>query len=241
MKLSLGTESIARAAARRPWITVGVWAAVLAAAFVMVSALLGGALTNDNRMTNQPESMKAQAITDERLGKSDKIDEMIIVSSPTLTVDDAAFQTQVESLFTDLNALGNTVVQGGATYYMTGDKTLVSADRHATLIPFTMPKDGDQHIEQVYALTDKVNAAGSFTVYNTGTASFNHDAGTLAEDTMKTGETIGISVALIVLAIVFGAIVAATMPIILGVVAIVAALGLTALVGQAMNLTMGVT
>ena len=72
-------------------------------------------------------------------------------------------------------------------------------------------------------------------------ASFGHDTTILAEDTMKTGETVGILVALVVLAIVFGALIAATLPIILAIVAIVAALGLTSLVGQAMDLTFTIT
>jgi putative drug exporter of the RND superfamily len=52
---------------------------------------------------------------------------------------------------------------------------------------------------------------------------------------------IGIGAALIILAIVFGALSAALLPIAIGGVAIVLALGLTALVGQAMDLTFTVT
>jgi RND superfamily putative drug exporter len=63
----------------------------------------------------------------------------------------------------------------------------------------------------------------------------------LGESTMKTGETVGIAVALIVLALVFGAIAAAFLPVLLGIAAIVVALGLTAVVGQTMDLTFMVT
>ncbi len=241
MKFSLGTEYLARASARRPWVTIGIWIAVLAAAFVVISTFLGSALTNENNMTNKPESMVAGDIITDRLGKSDSIDETIIVNSSTLTVDDPAYKAQVEKLFADLNALGKDVFLGGATYYMTNDPSMVSQDRHSALIAYKMPKDGDKHIEQIYQLVDPITAAGTFTIYNTGTASFNHDAMDLGEKTAQTGETIGIAVALVVLAIVFGALIAATLPVILGVVAIVAALGLTALVGQAMQLTFTVT
>jgi RND superfamily putative drug exporter len=241
MKFNLGTEALARACAKRPWLTIGIWAAVLVIAFVLISTLLGGALTNDNKMTNEPESVKASLLMDNRLGKTDNIDENVIISSKILTLDDPVFKSQVENLYAGMEALGPEVFVGGVTYYTTNNPVLVSADRHSTMIAYQMPKDGDKHIQAIYDLSDTVNAGGMFQVYNTGNASFNHDANVLAENTMKTGETVGIAVALVVLAVVFGAVVAATLPIILGIVAIVAALGLSALVGQAMELSFTIT
>jgi RND superfamily putative drug exporter len=95
-------------------------------------------------------------------------------------------------------------------------------------------------MDQVYALGDKY-ATGAFEVFHTGTAAWSADGMKLGEDQMKNGESIGITAALIVLAIVFGALAAALLPIAIGAVAIVVALGLTALVGQAMDLTFSVT
>jgi uncharacterized membrane protein YdfJ with MMPL/SSD domain len=92
MKFNLGTEALARACAKRPWLTIGIWTAVLVIAFVLISTLLGGALTNDNKMTNEPESVKASLLMDNRLGKTDNIDENVIISSKTLTVDDPVFK-----------------------------------------------------------------------------------------------------------------------------------------------------
>jgi RND superfamily putative drug exporter len=241
MKFNLGTEGLARACARRPWVTIGIWAAVMVVSFVLISTLLGGALTNDNKVTNEPESVKASLLMDNRLGKSDNIDENVIIASKTLIVDDPLFKDQVEKLYADMAALGPEVFVGGVTYYMTDNPVLVSADRHSTMIAYQMPKDGDKHIQAIYDLSDIISAGGVFQVYNTGNASFNHDANALAENTMKTGETVGIAVALVVLAVVFGAVVAATLPIILGIVAIVAAMGLSALVGQAMDLSFTIT
>ena len=63
----------------------------------------------------------------------------------------------------------------------------------------------------------------------------------VAEDDLKTGETFGILLALIILLVVFGALVSALLPIILAVVAIVVALALTALVGQFGDLSFFVT
>jgi putative drug exporter of the RND superfamily len=237
------TENLARACARRPWVTVGVWACALGIAVFFITTMLGGALVTDVKPTNNPESNQAQTILDERLGKSDNktLDEMIIVRSQTLTVDDPLFRAQVEQLYGSLMVMGQDVVLGGVNYYLTKDESLVSPDRHSTMMPFTMPRDGDKKMEQVYSMADRFTAGGVFEVFHAGSAAFSADSTRLGEKQAQNGETIGILVALVVLAIVFGALAAAFLPILLGGVAIIAALGLTALVGQAMDLTFTVT
>jgi len=242
MRTKNWTESLARACARRPWVTVGVWIAAIAIAVFLMSTFLGDALVTDVEPTNNPESNAALTLMNERLeiSETEDLDEMIIVRSDTLTVDDAEFRSHVERIYADLTALGQEYVLGGATYYMTQDASLVSPDRHSTFIAFTMPLDADEKIDEVYALGDGY-VTGSFEVYHTGSAAFMADSMKLGEDSMATGETIGISAAIVILAIVFGAIAAAVLPIILGIVSIVIALGLTALVGQTMDLTFMIT
>ena len=241
MGFRLSTQSLARASARRPWLTIGIWGAVIAAALFCVSTLLGGALTTSITATDNPESIQACNIIDQKLGKTETLNETIIVKSPTLTVDDPAFKAEVEKVFSSVMALGKDVVVGGANYYMTGAAAMVSPDKHSTIISLVMPHGSEKQIEKIYATTDPLAVVGTFEIYHTGDAAFAEDTTKLAENTMKTGETVGIAVALVVLAIVFGALAAALLPIALGIVAIVAALGLTAIVGQAMDLTFSVT
>jgi RND superfamily putative drug exporter len=241
MNLKRGTATLARLTARHPWTTIGIWVGVMAVAFFLISTVLSGALTTDMVITNNPESKQADTIIADKLGKNDSLNEMVIIRSATLTVDDPAFRQQVETAYADIIALGKNVVLGGVNYYMTGDSSMVSADRHATFITVIMPHGSDKQVSQIYGVTDKIAAGGTYEVFHTGDASFNQDTTKLAEGTMKTGETIGIGVALVVLAIVFGALAAAFLPVVLGVVAIIVALGLTALVGQAMDLSFTVT
>jgi RND superfamily putative drug exporter len=241
MKKRNWTESLARACARRRWLTVGIWIIALILAVFGIVKLLGGALVTEAEFTSKPESMVAFDLMNERLGTDpNELDEMIIVRSDTLTVDDPAFAERVNSVYNDLMAMGPDVVMGGITYYMVQDPSLVSTDHHSTLIPFKMTLDNYEKVSDIYVMTDKYNG-GDFQIYNTGSAAFMEDSMTLSESTMKTGETIGITVALVVLAIVFGAIAAALLPVMLGIAAIVVALGLTALVGQTMDLTFMIT
>jgi putative drug exporter of the RND superfamily len=235
------TESLARACARRRWLTVSIWAVALVLAVFAIVNWLGDAMVTDATFTNKPESMVAYNMMTDRIGTDrDELDEMIIVRSKTLTVDDPAFAAQVNGLYGEVMALGSDVAYGGVTYYMVQDPSMVSADRHATMIPFKMTTDSYKRMTDVYALGDKYTTA-DFEIFHTGNAGMMEDMMTMSENDMKTGETVGIGVALIVLALVFGAIVAAFLPILMAIGAIVVALGLTALVGQAMDLTFMVT
>ncbi|MEL7563138.1 MMPL family transporter [Dehalogenimonas sp. 4OHTPN] len=248
MNLNNGISSLARASARRPWVTIGLWLASLAVSIGLIVTLLGSVLVTEVEVMDNPESRQADTLITDRLAQpidpeaESTDDEMIIVRSATYTVDSAAYRAGVEKLFADLTALGDGVIKGGVNYYMTQDESLVSADRHSMMIPLLMPENGSDYVDQVYAVGDAFAAANvDFEIFYTGTASFDADTTKLAEETMSKGETIGILVALVVLAVVFGALVAATLPIALGIVAIVAALGLTSLVGQAMDLSFFVT
>jgi RND superfamily putative drug exporter len=242
MYLGNWTEKLARACARRPWVTIGIWVVVLALAVIANFTWLGDALVTDVEPTNNPESSEALDIIEERLGITayETLDATVIVRSSMLTVDDAEFQGHVEQLHDELIALGEDIVLGGATYYMTESPMMVPADRHSTFISLTMPMDADEEIGRVYEIGDRY-ATDSFEIFYTGTAPFMADSMELGESSMARGETIGISAAVVILAIVFGAIAAAILPIVLGMVAIAVALGLTALVGQAMDLTFMIT
>ena len=140
MAFRVSTESLAAASARRPWLVIGAWAVLFAVSVFLIVTLLGDALTTENRITNNPESQRADAILEEWRGVTHD-NEIIIVQSETLTADDAAFQAHAEELFAGISALPKDVVLGGTNYYLTGDESLVSADRHITIMPFVMADD----------------------------------------------------------------------------------------------------
>src|SRR3972149_5968863 len=186
MALNLSTEALARASARRPWLVVGAWVAVFAVSVALTFHPLSDAPPNEFGFTGNPDSKQADTLLEERLRGPEKVNEIVIVRSADETVDAPAFKAFVEGLYADVTALGPGVIEQGASYYQTGDESLVSADRRTTILPFVMAGDAD-----------------------------------------------GIPIALVVLVIVFGAITAALLPLVLGIFSIVVAVGLTALLGQA--------
>ena len=73
---------------------------------------------------------------------------------------------------------------------------------------------------------------GGTTMYQLGEPTSTADFKKISEEDFKKGDAIGILVAIIVLLVVFGSLLAGITPIVMGILAIVTAIGLVALVGQ---------
>ena len=229
------TERLARTSALHPWRTIGVWTALIVLAVLAVGSLLGSGLTSDMKFrAAKPDSLVGQELLEQRLTGPRPITDFVIVRSATRTVDDAAFRAYVTDVAAKIQALGPNVVASAATFYQTNDPTAVSKDKHSTLIPVVMAGTIDDALKNVDELHATVVAAQGqgFTVAQTGDASINEMFTKLAEKDLQRGEILGVPAALVVLLIVFGAVLAACMPLLMSVISILLALAATALIGQ---------
>jgi hypothetical protein len=102
----ISTEALATISARRPWTVIGIWAALLFASVGITAALLAGALTTDIEFTSNPESKKGATLLEDKLRGPEKDNEIVIVQSADMTVDDPAFQATVEDIYSRVAALG---------------------------------------------------------------------------------------------------------------------------------------
>ncbi|HEX5642665.1 MAG TPA: MMPL family transporter, partial [Thermoleophilia bacterium] len=112
---------------------------------------------------------------------------------------------------------------------------LVSADRRTTILPVTMAVPSgevDEHMARLYEIVSGADGQSGFTVVLTGTGAWERDASEIAESDLRRGEAIGVPIALLILLIVFASLVAALVPLALGVVAIIVGAALTALLGE---------
>jgi RND superfamily putative drug exporter len=237
MRLSPG--SLAAASSRHPWRTLAVWVVLIVGMGAVGSRLLGSALTEDARFTNAPESVKAQAVLEQRFGADPSVDtEFFIVHSDLLTVDDRRFETAVRAVQRRVADIGDgALVSPPVTYYdllaAQPDQAagLVSQDRRSTLVPAELRTADDAMIAKLREVAASTKIDG-FTLQVAGMGVLNADITKIAGDDLAKSEGIGIGVALIVLIMVFAAIAAAVLPILLALFAIVVALGLVALIGQ---------
>ena len=236
--MRFSTERLARASAGRPWATIGLWLALMAAAGWLSSQYLADALTTDADFTNRPEAKQAQELIDERFGE-EGLTEVFILSSDEATVTDPEFEEAVR-------ALQAAAVDGGTeavTFYDTDDPTMVSEDQRTTLMPVVFEETGNlgDHLPAVESLIEQGNDSEVLSAQSLGPITIDEDFSTIAEEDLARGESFGVAVALVVLVLVFGALVAGVIPIAMGAASIVIAIGLVALVGRAVDFSFFVT
>jgi uncharacterized membrane protein YdfJ with MMPL/SSD domain len=228
------TEGLARACAGHPKRTLAAWLVALLLSFVVIAVLLGNALTSEGDVTSNPDSKRAEALIRKSFPPEPSPSEIVVVRSDRYTVDEPEFQAKVRTLAERGQALG--VVADAQSYYASDDESLVSKDRHATLLPLVMR---GEEVGPIVELVKSEDGRDGFQVSITGSLTADADFEKLSEEDLQKGELfIGLPAALIVLLLVFGAVVAGLVPILLGLLSIVIAVALTALVGQAFEVSL---
>ncbi len=237
------TERLARASARHPWRTIGVWLVIIVLGVVAASGL-GNALTTDANFTNKPESVKGSDLIDARFKTSSPITETVIIRSNATTVDDPAFQQVVQQDAAKIATLKDAVTSV-STYYdakaagAPQAEQMVSPDRHTTIVQVSLGTDfetASDHTDEYVNTIEGLNS-GDFEVLTVGTISANHEFNNISTTDLAKAEKFALPITIVILLVVFGALVAAAVPMILSIVAIIVALGLTALVGNLMDLS----
>ena len=240
----LSTAGLARVSARRPWIVVATWIVLLGLA-VGAAIGLGDTFTTDSTFTNQPESVRADHLLAQRMrgGEGDPLTETILIRSESLTVDDAGFKAVVDQAAADLRMYPEFIAPV-TTYYdalaagSSDAAGLVSADRRTALIPVTfLPSVDENTFAPDYLAAVKTEGGEGVQVYTVGDLSANDAFNRLAGEDLIKGEGLGLIAALIILVVVFGALVAAGVPLALAIVSIIIAVGLTAVLGRVMDLS----
>jgi RND superfamily putative drug exporter len=219
---------------------MAIWLVILVTAGLATAALLGDALTTSIEFTDNPESFQARDLIEEVRGEAGDT-EFVVVTSETTAADDPEFVDFVSEIQTALTT-SSAVESVGS--YLTEDGP-VSESGMTALLPVQLAgSEVDEFSTNAETIRDQVGeiaAPEGFAALVAGPASINNDFNRVAEEDLRTGETIGIIVALIVLVFVFGSVAAGVVPIILGVVSIATALGLAALVGQVFDLSFFIT
>ena len=221
--------------ARHPWPTLGAWGVAVLVGIALTAAFIGD-LTTESEVTNNPESEQAYELMGSRIpfDPDEEVNELIVVHTPTLTADDPAFRRKVIGLAESIRQEGAVVAHHP---YEEGRGDLFSPDRHAALITVGLIRDAESDVEDVIAEVERADA-GEFDVEITGEWTTDRDLNQLSQDDLREGELqFGLPVAFIVLLLVFGTIVAGLVPVLMAIISIVVALGFTALLGQAFELS----
>jgi uncharacterized membrane protein YdfJ with MMPL/SSD domain len=196
---------------------------VLAAGLVL--AIVGGgwgtgvfgALVSGGFDDPGSESARAAERIVTEVGRQD-VDLLVIYSSNTATVGDASFRDSVSAAVTRLRARPE--VAGAVSFYDTNSPAFVSLDRHATYVAITLTKAGS--VSQYDAIKPLVAEPG-LRVQVAGSTALNADITSRVSADIARAETYSMPILLLLLMVVFGSVVAATTPLLVGGLAILGA------------------
>jgi RND superfamily putative drug exporter len=197
---------------------------VLAVLFAVAAGVWGtgvfSKLTSGNTFTPpSSESNRESALATSVFGRN-AADVVVLYHSAAMTVADPAYRQAVTA---ELAALPSADVRHASTYWSSGQASLVSADRHSTYAVLQMAGADDAARQDTYKAIKNDLASGpgnGVTAQVGGTVATEVAINTAITGSIARAEGISLPVLLILLVVIFGSVVAASLPVAIGVLAI---------------------
>ena len=231
------TERLGRASSRRPWRVLAIWIVAVVASFPAIAVFLGDVLTADVEITSRTESKRADELLDRAFPQTPteqerQVTEVVVVRSERGGAGPAAAE-RVRELAGQLRAAGATAVESSAD-----GGPLLSGDGDARAVLVGLGSDGEDHVDAVYDVVDRLDEEPGYEAAIPGEVTSDADQEELSGEDLRTGELFfGLPTAVVILLLVFGAVVAGLVPLVLALVSILVALALAGFLGQASDLS----
>jgi RND superfamily putative drug exporter len=204
-------------------------------AFVVVAFVIGGAVgvKKPTEYIGPGESGHADRLATDHFPK-DAGESVLIQAAKGGSARDAAVRKAVDDTIAAVS--GRPRVAEVKSPYAKGNETQIAKDGRSVLVNFKLRGDTEQTgdaIDPVVAAVDRVKAQNSRVfVGEFGSASADKALSKSFEDDFKKAEKLSLPITLLILVVAFGALVAAGIPLLLGLTAVMATLGLVALPSQ---------
>jgi uncharacterized membrane protein YdfJ with MMPL/SSD domain len=197
--------------------------------FVIVAFAIGGAVGTKTLQQDElgvGESGRAATTIEGAFERS--ADELVLVQSDTERATDPSFRAVVDDVQRRLEHVPYT--KDVESPYAAGNSGQISADGRSALVRFEIVGDDDETQDRVGAALDAVSAAQAanpdFTIGESGDASINKQIEEAISDDFSKALFTSLPITLLILLIAFGALVAAGVPILLALTAVLATIGL---------------
>ena len=204
-------------------------------AFVVLSVAIGafvGTKQIDQNNSNVGEAHRADQMLLDAGFQIDPQTEFVLIQSKTRTFDDAAFKSVVQDTIVAVQP-HRAVFTNLKSPLDPRNRTQVSNDGHTALVEFTMKgtdKEAKKVIDPVVKATDGVQARHpDFYISEAGSISTGKALDKLFNSQLASAGERSIPLTLLILVLVFGAVVAAGIPLLLALTAVFATIGLLAL------------
>lgn len=210
-------------------------------AFVALSLVIGSAIgtkTLDDVDAGTGSSGRAERVLDRQFPQP--ASEQVLVQSRdgSLRADDPRFKAAVHDVVARTKALPEVGKVRSPLVRGAGDQ--ISQDGRSALVKVDLRGDADDADDHVQPVIDAVAAAQrehpELRIEQFGDASSSQAISNRISSDFKRAETLSIPITLIILVVTFGALVAAGLPVLLGLTSVAAAIGLVAIPSQLIHL-----
>ena len=240
----MSLKSLVSFCARRPFVTVGIWILLMISAGLLSQNYLDTALSGGQGATQDQEFKLAQKLKDKKMNelnpkqessspKEDTSDNLLVVTSDKFQFPSEEYLISLDGFFnkiqSEINKSDVNQNVGKVEDYQ------INPSQDGTTVMISAPFVSGNLVGPLIHVTEDYSD-DSFQYYFIGLESIEYSFAHIAEKDLVTGETIGISVALIILALVFGSVTSAIIPVILAVVAIFVSIGAVSIIGQLVDL-----
>ncbi|GAA1112463.1 MMPL family transporter [Kribbella jejuensis] len=180
-----------------------------------------GSLANGGFDAPNTEAANAVKTIEQNVGRTGT-DVIVLYRSPSSTVADPAFRQSVEQ---HLSALPSADVTGVATYWSTKSPAFVSKDQHSTYAVLTLAgATPEARLDTFHKIASQVRSqAGGLDTKVGGEVAVFDEVNTQTEHDIVKAESISTPIVLVLLVLVFGGLVAASLPLFVGALAILGA------------------
>ena len=182
--------------------------------------------------SESPSVLDAEAI-EEEFG-STGADVVVLYESDSMTADDPAFAAAVQGAVADIDAIDE--VESVVSYYDTQLPSFVSEDGHATYAAVSLAGASDEDLANVFegieAELRDAGDTGDLTVTLGGGAAIFADLNEQVQHDLEIAEMISMPILLLIMIVVFGALVAASLPLLIGGMSILGGFAITRVITE---------
>ena len=212
-------RKLAHLSTNRPWLVLSIWGVVLLASLPL-ALRVGGVLTSDVGVAPNSQARKVGALLERNFAATGEANFQILLvadgsesgSSPT------TLEQNLSTLLERLRRLpGVASVQGPEDNPLLPSFGAAQASL-ALIEPVATTRESA--LETLKSLSKQLPASGGVRYHLTGALAVDRELQKISKQDALRAEVVGLSVSLVVLAMVFGAVVAATLPLIVAVVSI---------------------
>ena len=211
---------------------------VLVVAAMALGQAFGGTLTAGGWTIPGSESERANDLLEDRFGAG-QASLLVVYRQPGADAASDEFQSRVTDSLAPLD--GHDAVESVISYAAMADPSLISDDGDATFAVVNLTLEPDEAIEVAPELRELIGRPDGMETYVTGQPVIEYDFNVAAEEDLVRAEIVSIPVALIILLLVFGTLVGASLPLLVAALAVPTTFAAVSLLASRMEMSIYVS